>query len=799
MREIEELRNGWLYHPDETPYELPKTKSAIYRVAKADRAQWGPASYAHADGTDPGTNRTEITAERWFQVSVPHDYIIGQTPNENENNTLGYFHYHNAWYRKHFSLPKSDCGKRLTLLFEGVTGNATVYLNGCLLKHNFCGFTPFEVDITDHVFWDKENVLAVYVDLSLIEGWWYAGGGIYRKVWLIKTNPVAIDLYGTFIAPQKAEKNWQVPVTADVLNTDYEPHRVWAVHKIIAPNGSCALQLKTPEQQVPARGSAQLAVTGALENPELWDVEQPTLYTLKTELYRDGALCDEVQTAFGFRTAEFHPQKGFLLNGRPVKIKGVCAHQDFGLTGKAVPDNIYRYRVKLLKQMGANGYRTAHYPHDPATLQALDEAGFLVFSEVRHFESSEESFEQIKMAVRRDRNHPCIILWSTGNEEMHYHPTPQGKSIQKAMLAEFKKHDPYRPVTTAVAYIEQVMVLDDVDVIAANYRLKELDRVHRQYPQKAILSSENCAVGTSYGCYFGNRPNRGQFDARDHDICTDEKCYGREGTWKYIASRDWLCGGFQWAAFNHRGECVWPRLNSVSGAMDMFLQKKDAFYQNQSHWCSEPMVHLLPHWNLTGLEGKEIKVWAYTNCEEVELLLNGRRVAKSKIEKFGHGEWPVIYEPGTLKAVGYRGGKPVAVDEQTTTGSPADLKLRLENGPVVANGQDIALVTCYCIDENGLPVPTAEPFVCFDTDEGGTVIGTGSADFDHTPVTCTDRKMYAGRITVGILVKNLPTVRLFAKAEHLKPAVLEIKLQSAAGEVKLAEKKVDDLGGHLAK
>lgn len=214
------------------------------------------------------------------------------------------------------------------------------------------------MDITNYAFFDKENVLAVYVDLSPIEGWWYQGGGIYRKVWLIKTDPVAIELYGTFVAPQKQNGAWQVPVTTDVLNTCYEPRTVQAVHTVMGPNGCPVLQLKTNEQPVAARSRVCLAANGIFESPVLWDVEDPALYTLKTQLFCDGALCDEQVTTFGFRTAEFHPQKGFLLNGRPVKLKGVCAHQDFGLTGKAVPDNIYRYKVKLLKEMGANAYRT---------------------------------------------------------------------------------------------------------------------------------------------------------------------------------------------------------------------------------------------------------------------------------------------------------------------------------------------------------------------------------------------------------------------------------------------------------
>lgn len=775
MRRIYHFDDGWKYHAEVPGENEPsQTYGAMYVSAKTERIKSGPGAYRHFDNANSWDFDNEIPNERWENVMLPHDYIISQTPCAEECPATGFFHYHNAWYRKHFKVSPEDRGKRISLLFDGVSGNCTVYLNGCLIKYNHCAYTPFEADISDYVFFDKENVIALYIDMSLIEGWWYRGAGIYRHVRMIVTDKVCMDLYGDFIYPtRKEDGTWRVPIVSTVRNDGYESANVTLRHHILdSDQRECAAV--EVDGTVAPRTKADLRAETELRDPALWDVDSPVLYTLFTEILRDGAVIDTYRTEFGFRTARFDPETGFWLNGRQIKIKGVCAHQDFGLTGIAVPDNIYEHRIKQIKEMGANGYRCSHYPHAPETMDALDRYGFLVLGEVRHFDSNEESMHQIEMSIKRDRNRPSIIFWSTGNEEMRYHNCEQGINILRAMAAEVRKYDPYRPITSAVAHPKNSVVLPEMDVIGINYDLHCFEEIRERFPNKPIVSTENCAIGTTYGNYFGAHTELGILDARD--LAKDDLHPSREQTWKYIAQNAWICGGYQWDAFEHRGEAAWPRLCSASGAIDLFLQKKDAFYQNLSHWSDRPMIHLLPHWTLQGFEGRTISVWCYTNCEEAELFLNGVSCGRKAIERYGHGEWEVVYSPGELRVVGYNGGKTAATDVRVTAGTPYALKLCEETAPIRAGVNEMALLTCYAVDRNGDRVPNAAPLVRFEADHGAVIAATGSANFDHEPVYRTERKMYAGRISVGIKAPHAGTVTVYAYADGLIPAILDIRV-----------------------
>lgn len=775
MRHIYNFDDGWKYHAEVPGENEPShTYGAMYVCAKTERIKSGPGAYKHFDSANSWDFDGEIPNEKWENITVPHDYIISQTPDPEECSASGFFHYHNAWYRKHFRVGEENREKRITLLFDGISGNSTVYLNGCLIKYNHCAYTPFEADISDYVYFDRENVIAVYIDMSLIEGWWYRGAGIYRHVKMIVTEKVCVDLYGDYIHPYKAENStWNVPICTTIRNDTYEAVRVRVIHHIFGKsNRECATY--QAEATVAERCKSNLSVTGQFDSPELWDIDSPVLYTLYTEVYNDDTLCDTYRTDFGFRTAQFDANTGFWLNGRQVKIKGVCAHQDFGLTGIAVPDNIYEERIRIIKEMGANGYRTSHYPHAPETMDALDRYGLLVLAEIRHFDSNEESLRQIEWTIKRDRNHPSVIFWSTGNEELRYHNIEQGINILRAMAAEIHKFDPYRPITSAIGKPQGNVVMPYMDIIGINYSLHLFEDFHKKNPDKPMISTENCAVGSTYGNYFGTHSELGTLDARDNN--NDSTHPGREQTWKFIAEHDWVCGGYQWDAFEHRGEAAWPRLCSASGAIDLFMQKKDAFYQNLSHWSEQPMIHLLPHWNLHGFEGRKINIWTYTNCEEAELFLNGVSMGKKQLEKYEHAEWDVVFSAGKLTAIGYIGGKAVATDEQVTAGSPYALKLHEETQPIHAGVNEMSLLTCYVVDQDGNRVPDATPFVRFEADNNAVIAATGSASFDHEPVIRTSRKMYAGRISVGIKPNSSGKVTVYAYADNLLPAILDIEI-----------------------
>ncbi|MBQ9131167.1 MAG: glycoside hydrolase family 2 protein, partial [Clostridia bacterium] len=645
MREKIKMNQGWMFHKGDISLDFPANKSAAYKSAKTERALWGPASRNYDTGA--------FATERWEQVDLPHDYVIRELPDPQYNQALGFFPYHNAWYIKKFPLEVTDKNRRIALYFEGVATHATVWVNGCLMKHNFCGYTSFEVDITDVAKYGEENTVAVYVNTQQHEGWWYEGGGIYRHVWLIKTDLVSVDLWGVYAKPVKGEGDtWTVQTQVTLRNDGTSPKKAALQGEIIDPNGS-VVATATVGGTVAQKDKRTMRYTFSVDRPLLWSPDSPTQYTMRTKVLHGKTQVDEYDVRFGFRTLRIDPQKGLFINEKHYKIQGLCGHADCGLTGKAVPDNLHRYKVALMKEMGANGYRTTHYPQAEALMDALDDNGFIVMNEARWFESTEEGKAQLEMLVKRDRNRPGVIFWSVGNEEP-LHKAEEGRRIAQSLMALVRKLDDSRFVTTAVWHSpSQATVYDELEVIGINYNWNAYDAAHEKYPNKGVLSSENCATGTTRGHYFAEDPVRAFLPAYDHDTSKDWR--SREYTWQFISSRPWMLGGYQWIAFEHRGEAVWPRLCSQSGAIDLFLQKKDAFYQNQSHWTKKPMVHLLPHWNFRGMEGEPITVFAYTNAPRLELFLNGESLGAQNIRPHGHGEWVVPYAPGRLEVLAYDG------------------------------------------------------------------------------------------------------------------------------------------------
>ena len=787
MRTRERFNDCWHFHRGELDYEFPKWKGPTYMQAKTERCLMGPAAIAYNSTPDCFRYKTDgiYVTEKWEYVRLPHDYIVNGEHFEGENNALGYYKYENAWYRKTFEADPADRDKRLVLEFDGVSGESTVYFNGCIMKRNFCGYTSFEVDITDFVRFGEKNVVAVHIDCRIPEGWWYEGGGIYRDVWLLKTEKLAVARDGVWARPEKiSESKWNVELETELVSIEGQRCEAEVKTEIIDENGKVV-------SEAWGRGSigpcdkAVIKSRAEVTDPLLWDIDSPHLYEVRTSVIRDGEVLDTHKTRIGFRTFFCDPDRGFFLNGKHVKIKGVCAHEDCGLLGKAVPANVHRYKMELLKEMGANGYRASHYQQHNAILDALDELGFIVFNEARWFSSAEDAVKQLEALVKRDRNRPSVFFWSLGNEEP-LHTTESGKRITKTLMETVKRLDSSRVITTAVDKPENAPVFDELDMIGINYNLDVFDSTHEKYPNTPIVSSENSAAASTRGWYYDNCPQKGYFSAYDRDF--NHYFLNREYTWKYIAQRDFVLGGYQWIAFEHRGETVWPRVCSQSGAIDLFLQKKDAFYQNQSHWLESPMIHMLPHWNVDVSEGDTVRVWAYTNCEEAELFLNGRSLGRQRAEKYTHLEWLVPYEKGYVEMVGYNGGKEAARDTHRTAGAPKKLILRLDNK--VNDIDDVAIVTCYTVDSEGNFVPNASPTVEFFTNSFGKILGTGSDISDRAPLNALTRKMYEGYVSaaVGIeLFKGLPvqqsgTVTVYAKAEGLESARLDIVMNDRSAE-----------------
>lgn len=773
MRKEILFNDAWHFHKGDIPIERPVNKTPVYSQSKTERKKIGPAAYHYHDKPHDYGGSYEIRSDGWIMCQLPHDYIIDQDNDKSQNNAHGYFRYDNAWYRKHFSLPEGCESKRVLLRFDGIASNATLYLNGCLLHHNYSAYNTFELDISDLVYRDRENVLAVYVNTYEFEGWWYQGGGIYRDVHLVITEPVAIDLWGVYAPSRKLDKElWQIDFETTVVNTDYTHMDVTAESFVLDADGNCVAKA-AGSGTVSLRDKQILKYSCTVESPLLWDCENPNLYTVKTLLKSSTGLLDENTTRIGFRTVELSPQKGLLLNGKKTVIKGVCAHQDFGLTGLAVPANIARYKMQLIKEMGANGYRTSHYQQTASYLDACDELGLLVMDEARWFESTKESFEQLESLLLRDRNRPSVIFWSTSNEEPS-HATEVGKRLHKAIAAHIRKFDKIRPITAAVDKTPDLcQIYDDCDIVGINYNLSIYDTVHTQYPNKLLFASECCATGTTRDWHFPSEVD-GRLRDKDRDATT--WFLGREKTWKHLMARPYVIGGYQWAAVEHRGEATWPAVCSKSGALDLFLQKKGAFYQNQSHWTDAPMVHIVPHWNFKGMEGQAIPVTVYTNCDALELFLNGESLGTQQIEKYGHGEWEVGYVPGTLEVKGYRNGVLVASHRRVTTGRPETLRLTLDN-TCTANGSDVALFTCECVDQEGNTVPDGAEFVYFSAEAPAVILGTGSDHCDHNNVTLPQRKMYMGKIRIAVKpAKGQTSLMLTAVSENCGCTAIRVEL-----------------------
>ena len=767
MREKIDFDSGWLFHKGDIPIALPRKKGVVYHEAKTERALRGPASRNY--------NTSYLAGEIWEEVELPHDYVIGETPSPDGNEGLGFYPYQNAWYVKKFRLEQEDSGKRITLFFEGVATRATVYVNGCLMKHTFCGYTEFEVDITDVADFGATNTVSVYVNTEHHEGWWYEGGGIYRHVWLVKTDPVCVDLYGVYVKPEKvSDALWRAPIEVTLRNDCFEGKRARVECEILDGAGRSVATARGGGR-IPRKEQKAFRLAAEVESPLLWSPDSPALYTVRTRVFVGKREVDVYDVRFGFRTVYADPQRGLFINGKHCKIRGLCGHADCGLTGKAVSDNIHRYKVRLMREMGANGYRTSHYPQASALMDALDESGFLVMDEVRWFESTEEGRQQLEMLVKRDRNRPSVVFWSIGNEEK-FHTNDKGRRIAESLYSLIKRLDGTRYVMTAISVSpKEATVCDVLDVIGINYNWNAYDVLHEKFPHKPMLSSENCATGTTRGWYFDDDPRKAFLRAYDHD--TDEHFKSREYTWKYIAEREWMMGGYQWIAFEHRGEATWPRLCSQSGAIDLFLQKKDAFWQNRSHWTKAPMVHLLPHWNWRGMEGEPIRVFAYTNAERLELFLNGTSLGARQIEKYGHGEWLVAYEAGELEVRAYDGDRVVARDVRVTSKRAHRLVLTLDTEDVVANGKDIAIFTCTAVDEDGREVYDACPTVTFSANALGRVYSTGSDITDHTSIFLPTRKMRAGRIGVAVKVgKTHGKLKLYAESDGLETGVVTVQI-----------------------
>ena len=767
--------------------------------------------------SDP--TRPEFTDRSWRHVHLPHDYVVEAAFDPKGDAGHAALPPKPAWYRKTFTLPASDKGKSLWIDFDGAYRDTSVWLNGVKLGNHPCGYTPFRFDISRAARYGGKNVLTVQTNPQQQEGWWYEGGGIYRHVWLNVADPVHIAPWGVFVTSQLDEPgpdgkavNAVITVRTTIDSPDLRAAGKYTVVSrvmdpagkpvgsgVVEPRLSGAEAVARPQQTFLRQDvTSEVRVTA----PKLWSIETPQLYRLHTEIRQGNRVLDTQDTPFGIRTIRFDAEKGFFLNGKAVKIKGTCNHQDFAGVGVAMPDSLLYWRIKKLKEMGSNAYRCSHNPPTAELLDACDKLGMIVMDENRHLGDTEDgkasentpfvNLSEVESMVLRDRNHPSVILWSMCNEE-GIQSTTHGRDIFSAMKKVVDQTDGTRPVSCAMngGYDSAVGITSVEDLQGINYHPGAYDGFHNAHPSMPLYSSETSSeVGTRgvYGpdnfkidniAYVGDQA-RGHISA--YDIHAPDWAQTAEASWQPIADRSYVAGGFVWTGFDYKGEPTpfgWPDINSNFGILDMCGFPKDAFYYYQSVWGSKPMVHVFPHWNWAGKEGQPIDVWAYSNAERVELFLNGTSLGSKLMPKNGHVNWSVPYAPGTLTAKAYTGDTLISSDVVVTTGEAAGLRLRTDRTKLKSDGEDVTMVSVDVIDKLGRVVPTADNEVTFTLTGAAHIAGVGNGDPScHEPDKASRRSAFNGHCLVIVGANELPgTIQLTASAAGLSSTSLALTSQ----------------------
>lgn len=765
-REVLSLDKGWRFHLGDVPFPVVKGHNATYRNAKAGRAG--------------GAASTDYDDSAWRMLNLPHDWAIEGRVDSTANLSQGYYHRGYGWYRRKFRLAPEDKGKHIELQFDGIATHATIWVNGTVLHRNWCGYTSMYIDITPYAtYGDNLNTIAVRVDANAQEGWWYEGAGIYRHTWLVKRSSLHIATDGVYAHPVKtADGRWEIPAEVTLYNSGK-----------LSANGEVEVSLHASDGTKLTAATASVGV-GALKegiarmklivaDPQLWSPDSPTLYQVKTVVRQNGRQMDEVTTSCGFRTIRFDKDTGFWLNGKNIKIKGVCNHQDHAGVGVAVPDALWEFRLRKLKEMGVNAYRAAHNPTSKEFMAMCDSMGIMVMDENRLFNTSPEYVRQLQWLVRRDRNCPSVILWSVFNEEP-MQGTKNGYEMVRRMSAVVKELDTTRPVTAAMngGFFSEYNVLQAVEVGGFNYQIGSYDRFHAKSPDLPLTSSEDGSAFMVRGEYKTDK-SKNVFDSYDTAATGWGATHRR--AWKEIATRPWMAGCFYWTGFDYHGEptpFTWPSVSSFFGIMDLCGFPKSAYYLHQAQWREDiPVLELIPHWNWPADSiGKPIKVMAFSNADKVLLKLNGEKISEQVVDPYEMNTWMVPYKPGKLEAIGYKNGKVVARAKVETTKQAVQVKLTPYRPTLAGDGQDATPVMVEVVDSKGRHVPTAQYMMTFHIEGPARIIGLGNGNPNcHEAEKGYKRSLFNGLAQVIIQTEEREgEVYLTATAEGLEPATLII-------------------------
>jgi beta-galactosidase len=693
----------------------------------------GYFSYLAKTGFGDGAAAADFDDRTWRTLDLPHDWAVELPFDGRGSHSHGYKAIGRnfpdssvGWYRKSFFIPAADLGRRISVEFDGVFRDSQVWVNGHYLGNEASGYIGFGYNLSEFLNYGGTNVIAVRADATMEEGWFYEGAGIYRHVWLVKTGPLHVGRDGTFITSEVKGNAADVTVRVTVVNEGTNTAAFDVEQAIVDADGKTVAQGRVKEARLESWDRREFSCTMAVANPKLWSIETPDLYKLVTTIRAGGAAADRHETTFGIRSIRFDPDRGFFLNGRRVELKGVNNHQDHAGVGVAIPDGLQDFRISRLKAFGGNAYRCSHNPPTPELLEACDRLGMVVIDETRPMGTASEQLDQLAALIRRDRNHPSVILWSLGNEEWGIEGNVKGARITATMQSFAHRLDPTRLCTVGISggWGGSSTV---IDVAGYNYiNQSNPDQQHARFPHQSGVGTEETTTQGTRGIYFDDRPKAHLAPLEKGD--SGGNC---EKGWKYYAARPFLAGLFYWTGFDYRGEETpfgYPAISSQYGILDTCGFAKDSFYYLKAWWTDEPVLHVFPHWNWRGKEGQGIEVRAHSNCDEVELLLNGQSQGRKPMERNGHLEWKVKYQPGTLLARGFQGGKEIATARVDTAGAPTAIQLVPDRATLKADGQDVSVVTVQANDVQGRTVPTADNEITFALEGPGRIIGVGNGD-----------------------------------------------------------------------
>ena len=742
-------------------HALAQTKVAI----GAERRMSFNDGWRFSKGEFEGAQQPGFDDRAWRAQQLPHDWAIEGPFDQKYNSSMGGLPFFGvAWYRKSFTLPETAKGKFFSIEFDGAMSNAHVWINGQDLGERPYGYISFAFDMTPHLkFGGQTNVVAVRLAPEDQSSRWYPGAGIYRNVWLTVTGPQHVAHWGTFVTtPEVSDAKATVAVKTDLRNRAAAAAKLTLRTSVLNAAGKSVGQ-NVSEVTIPPNGVQTVATTIAVSQPTRWDIDRPYLYSLASEVVEGGKVVDRYVTPFGIRSIEFSATRGFLLNGRAVKLKGVCMHHDLGALGSAVSRRATERQIEILKGMGVNAIRTSHNPPSPELLEYCDRMGIVVMDEAYDMwktakirNGSSKFWDQwgetdLRDMLRRDRNHPSVIMWSIGNE-LPEQGSATGAVLAKRLADICHEEDRTRPTTSGMNNAEPAIKSGfalAVDLKGFNYKPLLYEPVMKDHPDWVLYGSETSSTISSRGVYhlpLEKYQRKDDLQITSYDIIAPG--WATQPDAEFVAQDKFpnVLGEFVWTGFDYLGEPTpyagggrssateknWPSRSSYFGIVDLAGFPKDRYYLYQSVWTAKPMVHVLPHWNWTGMEGKPIPVMAYTNCDEVELFVNGKSLGRKK--RFGEpvelpvGQnvskdgklttkyrlmWQVPYAPGSLKVVGYKGGKQAAVHEIRTAGAPARITLLPDRGTIRADGDDLSFVTVRVEDRDGNFCPLADNLVKF--------------------------------------------------------------------------------------